>query len=143
MEDKCVFCKIIRGELPCVNLYEDESVLVFLDIAPISKGHALIIPKEHHVSITSLPTAQREAMMRVAPDIGAALMRVTDSDGFNFLLSNGQCAGQVVPHVHLHVIPRRPDDTFSMMPPTKAQYVDDAEKEALAAKVRKRLAHGE
>jgi histidine triad (HIT) family protein len=139
MENNCVFCKIIRGELPCVKLYEDDKVIVFLDIAPISKGHALVVPKEHHVSITSLTEPYREAMMRVAPEIGAALMRTTDSDGFNFLLSNGQCAGQVVPHVHLHVIPRKPDDAFSMMPPVKAIYADDAEKETLAAKVRKRM----
>ncbi len=139
MENNCVFCKIIRGELPCVKLYEDDKVIVFLDIAPISKGHALVVPKEHHVSITSLTEPYREAMMRVAPEIGAALMRATDSDGFNFLLSNGQCAGQVVPHVHLHVIPRKPDDAFSMMPPVKATYADDAEKETLAAKVRKRM----
>jgi histidine triad (HIT) family protein len=139
MENNCVFCKIIRGELPCVKLYEDDKVIVFLDIAPISKGHALVVPKEHHVSITSLTEPYREAMMRAAPEIGAALMRATDSDGFNFLLSNGQCAGQVVPHVHLHVIPRKPDDAFSMMPPVKATYADDAEKETLAAKVRKRM----
>jgi histidine triad (HIT) family protein len=139
MENNCVFCKIIRGELPCVKLYEDDKVIVFLDIAPISKGHALVVPKEHHVSITSLTEPYREAMMRVAPEIGAALMRTTDSDGFNFLLSNGQCAGQVVPHVHLHVIPRKPDDAFSMMPPVKATYADDAEKEAMAAEVRKRM----
>ena len=139
MENNCVFCKIIRGELPCVKLYEDDKVIVFLDIAPISKGHALVVPKEHHVSITSLTEPYREAMMRVAPEIGAALMRTTDSDGFNFLLSNGQCAGQVVPHVHLHVIPRKPDDAFSMMPPVKAIYADDAEKEAMAAEVRKRM----
>jgi histidine triad (HIT) family protein len=139
MENNCVFCKIIRGELPCVKLYEDDKVIVFLDIAPISKGHALVVPKEHHVSITSLPDSYREAMMRAAPEIGAALMRATDSDGFNFLLSNGQCAGQVVPHVHLHVIPRKPDDAFSMMPPVKATYADDAEKEAMAAEVRKRM----
>ncbi len=139
MEKNCVFCKIIRGELPCVKLYEDDSIIVFLDIAPVSKGHALVVPKLHHVSMTTLPNEYREAMMRIAPEIGNALMRATKSDGFNLLLSNGACAGQVVPHVHLHVIPRKPEDAFSLMPPAKAQYLDDQEKETLAEKIRTRL----
>lgn len=113
MEHNCVFCKIVKGELPATKIYEDDLVMAFLDIAPINKGHALIIPKKHFLSLTSVPAEYLEAMMRIAPVIGQAAVREIDGDGFNLHLSNGQVAGQVIPHAHLHVIPRRATDGFS------------------------------
>lgn len=138
IEEDCVFCKIVRGDLPCSRLFEDDRVLAFLDIAPWNKGHSLIIPKEHHNSITTVPTAFLDRMMAIAPALGAALMRAADADGFNLLLSNGPCAGQVVPHAHLHVIPRHPDDGLHM-PARNVGYESDQEKESLVADVKKRL----
>lgn len=138
MQENCVFCKIIRGELPCDKLYEDDRVIAFLDISPTVKGHTLVVPKEHHVSLTTLPDDYRAQLMTVAPTIAAALMRAVDGDGFNLLLSNGECAGQVVPHVHLHVMPRRTDDAFSLWPPTSVEY-DANEKDDLLEKTRTRL----
>ncbi len=139
MEHNCVFCKIVRGDIPADVLYEDDLVLCFLDIAPINPGHALIIPKPHHVSLTTVPEDCLARMMQVAPRLGAALMRTVDGDGFNLLLANGTCAGQVVPHAHLHVIPRRTTDTFSLYPSKTVQYADDKEKRDLAEAVRRRL----
>ena len=109
----CIFCKIINGEIPSSKLVEDDLVYSFLDVAPINPGHSLIIPKEHHTSITTVPENILARMMSLAPVIAQAIVREVDGDGFNFHLSNGQCAGQVVPHVHLHIIPRSPTDGFS------------------------------
>lgn len=108
----CVFCSIVAGEIPCAKLYEDNLVFAFLDIAPINTGHALIIPKEHHVGTATVPEETAGRMFRVASRLGVAMKRALEIDGFNFHLADGQCAGQVVFHVHLHVIPRSVDDGF-------------------------------
>ena len=134
----CVFCKIVTGEAPADRVFEDELVLAFLDIAPLNKGHTLIVPKEHHTSVTTVPARYLARMLEVAPRIGAALMRAVDADGFNLLLSNGACAGQVVPHAHLHVIPRHPADAI-VMPARTVPYADEAEREELLRSARKRL----
>ncbi len=109
----CIFCKIISEELPSHKLYKDDLVTCFLDIAPINLGHALVIPNEHHASITTVPSEILSRMMVVAPTIAQAIAREVDADGFNLHLSNGQCAGQIVLHSHLHIIPRSPTDGFS------------------------------
>lgn len=139
MDKNCVFCKIIQGEAPSIRLFEDDLVLAFLDISPVSVGHALIIPKEHHVSITTVPAEYLARMMETAPRLGAALMRAVEGEGFNLLLSNGACAGQVVPHSHLHVIPRKSSDTFSLFPPKTVDYKNEGQKEEIAEAVRKKL----
>ena len=108
--EDCVFCKIIRGEIPCSKLYEDDQILAFLDIAPFNNGHALIVPKDHHHSITTLPAEFHAKIMETACKVAVAQMRVLKAEGFNLVLNNGRCAGQEVPHVHLHVIPRFVDD---------------------------------
>ncbi len=109
----CVFCKINAGDLPADRLFEDELILCFLDVAPINPGHAVIIPKEHHTSLTTVPEPTLARIFQLAPKIVQAAVRATDADGFNLHLANGQCAGQAVPHVHLHLIPRSPTDGFS------------------------------
>lgn len=134
----CVFCRIVRGELPAAKVYEDDLVLAFLDIAPWVKGHTLVVPKEHHASLTTVPTAYAARLMDVAPRLGAALMRAIDGDGFNLLLSNGACAGQVVPHTHLHILPRRGDDGLRL-PARQISYESDEEKARILADARRRL----
>ena len=109
----CIFCKVIAGELPAKILFRDEFVISFLDIAPINPGHSLLLPIEHHNSITTVPGQILARMMSIAPRIAQAIVREVDGDGFNLHLANGQCAGQVVPHAHLHIIPRSPTDGFS------------------------------
>ncbi len=138
MNDDCIFCHIVAGNIPAVKLYEDELVLVFLDIAPVNKGHALVIPKQHFFSVTELPLETAGRLLSVAARVGGALLRAVDADGFNLLLSNGTVAGQVVAHTHLHVIPRFPEDGV-VLPVRQVAYADAAEKEAIAAVVRKRL----
>ncbi len=108
----CIFCKIINGEIPSTKIYEDDLIYVFLDIAPINVGHTLVIPKEHHVSASTIPENIAGRMFAIGTKIGIALRRVFDMDGYNLHLADGACAGQVVMHAHLHIIPRGVDDGF-------------------------------
>ena len=110
MSTPCVFCRIIRGELPCTRLYEDDDVLAFLDIGPLVKGHALVIPKRHLDLLTAVPADLLGRVMSVVQRVAAAQMERLGAAGVNVHQSNGAVAGQVVPHVHFHVIPRFPDD---------------------------------
>ena len=108
----CIFCKIIAGEIPSVKLYEDDLVYAFLDIAPINKGHILVIPKEHHESASTIPESTAGRMMKIGTRLGIALKRTMDYDAYNLHLADGKAAGQVVMHAHLHVVPRGVDDDF-------------------------------
>ena len=108
----CIFCKIISGEIPSVKVFEDDLVYAFLDIAPINPGHILVIPKEHHTSASTIPENVAGRMFLVASRLGVAAKRVLDFDGFNLHLADGQCAGQVVMHAHLHMVPRGVEDEF-------------------------------
>jgi histidine triad (HIT) family protein len=108
----CIFCKIIAGEIPSVKIYEDDLVFAFLDIAPINFGHALVIPKEHHESASTIPENVAGRMMKVGSRLGIALKRALDYDAYNLHLADGKAAGQVVNHAHLHVVPRGVDDDF-------------------------------
>lgn len=106
----CIFCKIIAGEIPCHRVYEDEHVLSFLDIGPLSEGHTLIIPKGHYVTLDELPDETAAACGRAGKKIGAAVAEATGCAGWNLLQNNGKVAGQVVMHVHFHIIPRTEGD---------------------------------
>lgn len=110
--DNCIFCRIIKGEIPAAKIYEDELVFAFLDIAPINFGHVLVIPKEHHESSSTIPEATAGRMFRIGSRIGVALKRKLDYDAFNLHLADGTAAGQVVMHAHLHVVPRGVEDGF-------------------------------
>jgi histidine triad (HIT) family protein len=106
----CIFCKIIAGEIPSERVYEDEQIVAFLDIGPIARGHALVIPREHHRDLLGTPPELLGAVMAAAQRVAGAVMKATDSEGFNLFQFNGSCAGQEVFHLHFHVIPRRPGD---------------------------------
>ncbi|MBO5308261.1 MAG: HIT domain-containing protein [Lentisphaeria bacterium] len=109
---ECIFCKIIKGDIPSAKVYEDDLVYAFLDISPINHGHVLVIPKEHHESSATVPEETAGRMFRVASRVGVALKRKYDWDAFNLHLADGTAAGQVVNHVHLHVVPRGVEDGF-------------------------------
>jgi histidine triad (HIT) family protein len=102
----CLFCKIISGEIPCYKVYEDEKVLAFLDIHPCSKGHTVVVPKEHAETIWNMSIEDFQA---VAGGLRAAAGKVEarlKPDAMNIGINNGKLAGQAVPHVHWHIIPR-------------------------------------
>ena len=109
---ECIFCKIIKGDIPSAKVYEDDLVYAFLDISPINHGHVLVIPKEHHESSATIPEDVAGRMFRVASRVGVALKRKFDWDAFNLHLADGTAAGQVVNHAHLHVVPRGVEDGF-------------------------------
>ncbi|KAI1962138.1 Adenosine 5'-monophosphoramidase [Ophidiomyces ophidiicola] len=102
----CIFCRIIKGEIPCMKLFESEKVLAFLDIQPLSRGHALVIPKFHGAKLTDIPDQDLTELLPVAKKIAVAL----DASDFNILQNNGRIAHQVVDHVHFHMIPK-PNET--------------------------------
>jgi len=104
-----IFSKIIAGEIPCHRVYEDDKVLAFLDVGPLSKGHTLVIPKEPAGTIDQLSEESAAAIGRVLPRISRAVLRATGATAFNVLQNNGAGAHQAVMHVHFHIIPKYPD----------------------------------
>lgn len=110
MARDCVFCKIALGEIPSTKIHETDGVVAFLDIMPASPGHALVIPKEHYADLADVPAETLAALMAVVQKLGVATMKTTGADGYNVLQSNGKAAGQVIPHVHFHIIPRTEGD---------------------------------
>ncbi|KAM7521875.1 hypothetical protein LguiA_011777 [Lonicera macranthoides] len=109
-ESGCVFCKIIRGEAPALKLYEDDVCLCILDSNPLTLGHSLIIPKCHFPSLKATPPSVVAAMCSKVPYISNAVMKATACDSFNLLVNNGEAAGQVIFHTHIHIIPRKERD---------------------------------
>ncbi|MHA7812249.1 MAG: HIT family protein [Phycisphaerales bacterium] len=103
-----IFSKIIRGEIPSHKVYEDDHVIAVLDIAPLSAGHTLVIPKEPATTLHELSDDQAGAVGRVLPRIARAIMKVTGASAYNVLQNNGEAAGQAVMHVHFHIIPCAP-----------------------------------
>lgn len=105
-KDDCIFCKIAAGEIPSSTIYEDEDVRVILDLGPASRGHALILPKEHYDDVCTLDEALAAKLFPLAARIGQAMKRGLGCDGFNLVQNNGRAAGQTVFHFHMHIIPR-------------------------------------
>jgi len=105
---ECVFCKIVKGELPCFKVYEDERVLAFEDINPIAEGHTLIIPKKHAENLWEISKEDLAAIHLVSKKVAHALREVLKHSGIAVLQLNGQGAKQVVMHYHLHLVPRIP-----------------------------------
>jgi histidine triad (HIT) family protein len=100
------FSRIIRGEIPCHKVYEDDLVLAFLDVAPLSEGHTLVIPKEEAVTVDELSDDSAAAIGRVLPRLARAVMQATGATAYSILQNNGAAAHQAVMHVHFHIIPR-------------------------------------
>lgn len=110
MKDDCIFCKIANGVIPSQTLYEDDDFRVIFDISPATKGHALILPKEHADNLFELSDEQAEKVFILAKKVAKALKEVCGADGFNIIQNNGECAGQTVFHFHMHLIPRYEGD---------------------------------
>jgi histidine triad (HIT) family protein len=106
----CLFCKIINKEIPAKIIYEDKNYLAFLDINPVSLGHALVIPKKHAANFTALADQEAADLAAVVHKIAPKMIELLAAEGYNLNLNNGAIAGQIIEHVHLHIIPRYPDD---------------------------------
>lgn len=105
-DQNCIFCKIANGEIPSRTLYEDERFRVILDLGPATKGHALVLPREHFADIYEIPADWATDAVKVGQQIAVRMRERLHTDGANLVQNNGEAAGQTVPHFHLHVIPR-------------------------------------
>lgn len=135
--DNCIFCKIASGEIPAATLYEDDQFRVILDLGPASKGHALILPKNHYADLFEIPQETAEKAMAVAKKVGTALKEALGCDGLNVVQNNGEAAGQTVFHFHMHLIPRYQNDHAGVTW-TPGTLTDEVKEEVLA-KVKKAL----
>jgi len=110
----CIFCRIVKGEIPSCKLYEDRDVIAFLDIAPAVKrgGHTLVVPKKHYELITDMPEDLLCKTMHVVKRMSCAILK--EAEGINILQNNGKVSGQYVPHVHFHIVPRYKDDKIGL-----------------------------
>ncbi len=132
----CLFCKIIAGEIPSVNVYEDEYVLAFLDINPVKAGHTLVIPKTHGADVTDSSNEDLAQVMGVVRKIAPKIQQIVGADGFNLMSNTGEAAGQSVFHTHFHIIPRFADDGLPMW---EHEGATNEERVALGVKIRENL----
>ena len=109
-DENCIFCKIANGEIPSRTLYEDDRFRVILDLGPATKGHALILPKNHYADLFALPEDEAAEAAKLAKKMGATLVEKLHADGLNVVQNNGETAGQTVKHFHIHLIPRYEND---------------------------------
>lgn len=136
----CIFCKIIEGTIPSVKVYEDEHVLAFMDIVPVTKGHVLLIPKTHRENIYDLTAEEAAQLFSVVPKIANALKDEFKPAGMNLLQNNGAYAGQAVFHSHLHLIPRYDEtDGFKLTFETKESETNVERIQEIAAGIRIKL----
>lgn len=110
MADNCIFCKLANGEIPTRTLYEDEEFRIILDAGPLTRGHALILPKKHAENVFELDEETTGKVYQLAKRFGAKMVTALKADGMNILQNNGRAAGQSVFHFHMHLIPRYKED---------------------------------
>ena len=132
----CIFCKIIRKEIPANVVYENGRSLAFLDIKPVNPGHVLVIPKDHHPDFASTPDDLLADIAVVAKKMAAAVLQATGAPAFNIGVNNGRVAGQLVDHMHLHVMPRFDGDGHDLW---HGKAYGEGEASALAEKIKKAL----
>ncbi len=111
-DNDCIFCKIVSGDIPANKIYEDDDLLAFIDIAPVSDGHSLVIPKEHYEFLHDCPKDLAGKIFSKVSFLSKAVIKAMNSDSYNVLCNNGSNAGQVVKHVHFHIIPRKAGDAI-------------------------------
>ena len=132
-EEKCIFCLIAKGEIPCAKVYEDDSVLAFLDLSPVHPGHTLVIPKAHYRDMLEAPVSLAPAVFSALRKVGAAVMKATGATGFNIMQNNGLSAGQTMFHIHWHIIPRVEGDGLGAW--EQGKYPDAETMQNVAARV--------
>lgn len=132
-DSDCIFCKIVAGEIPCAKVFETESCLAFLDIAPVNAGHALVLPKGHYPTLMDIPAELGSDLFQALSVVGKAVMEATGADGLNLMQNNFEAAGQLVHHAHFHLIPRFSDDGLKLWPQSK--YEDQDEMGRLATRI--------
>ena len=114
VDENCIFCKIIAGTIPSKTVYEDDNYKAIMDVSPASKGHVIILPKNHAADIFEISEEDAAGIMVVAKKVAIILKKALNCDGVNILQNNGEIAGQTVFHLHVHVIPRYENDTVKI-----------------------------
>ena len=127
VDSNCIFCKIIAGEIPSRTVYEDEGYKAIMDVSPASKGHVIVLPKNHASNVFEISEEELSGAMIVAKKVAAMLKEKLGCDGVNILQNNGEAAGQTVFHLHVHVIPRYKGDTVNIT----WQHLDDMDLDAV------------
>jgi histidine triad (HIT) family protein len=105
-DESCIFCKIVRKQAPSSIIYEDETVMAFLDIRPLNMGHTLVIPKAHYVDIFNIPQILLSQIHKIVKQVSLPIKEATNADGISIIQQNGKAAGQDIFHIHVHVVPR-------------------------------------
>jgi len=122
-DNDCIFCKIVKGEIPSEKVYEDDSFIGFLDIKQTAEGKTILIPKKHFKTILDMPSSLGNEMLDAIKKISLKLIDEGKAEGFNLLVNTYEVAGQVVPHAHIHILPRKKDDGL------RGLYLEEVEKE--------------
>jgi histidine triad (HIT) family protein len=130
----CIFCRIIEGKIPSAKIYDQGGVYAFLDIAPVNKGHALVVPKKHYATLFDLPPDLGRELLTALKTVGQAVMTATGAAGLNLGMNNYEAAGQLVHHAHFHLIPRHAGDGLSLW--TQHAYETNEEMQKLAQSIR-------
>jgi len=130
----CIFCKIAKDEIPSYKVYEDNKTLAFLDIAPVNNGHILVIPKKHYKNIEDISEEELYTIIKTVKKIGKALKKSLDIPGYNVNINNDSIAGQIIPHIHFHIIPRYKNDGLKLW--TQGKY-RNKEAEKIQNKIQK------
>lgn len=133
MED-CLFCKIVAGKIPATKVYEDSRHLAFLDIYPANKGHTLVIPKKHYAHFSEIHNKEVGEYIEFVQKIAAAVKKGLSADGVNVFLNEGVAAGQIIMHVHFHILPRFGSDGI-LFKVNRLEYEGEEEKRQYARKV--------
>lgn len=123
MENDCIFCKIVKGEIPAKKVYEDDNFIGFLDINQATPGKTLLIPKKHYKTLLDIPNSLGNEMLEAIKKIALKLIEEGKAEGFNLMMNNFEVGGQIVPHAHVHVLPRKSGDGI------KKAYLEAGEKE--------------
>ena len=137
MDQDCIFCKIASGQIPSLKIFENDHILAFIDIGPVSDGHTLVIPKQHYGTLDQVTPEIMAEIAKVLPMLAASIQKAMNSEGYNVLCNNGSAAGQVVEHLHFHIIPRNADDGIFKKWPS-FQY-PDGKAAQIVAKIRENL----
>ena len=136
MAEDCIFCKIIAGEIPSAKIYEDDKVLAFLDINPINPGHTLVIPKAHSGNLSAASEDDLVAVIKAVKKLAPAVIKGVGAQGLNLGVNNGAAAGQIVNHLHFHIMPRFEGDGYQLW---GGKPYKEGEMEEVAEKIRKFL----
>ncbi len=114
MSEDCLFCKIAKGDISAKKVYEDETSFAFLDLYPAAKGHTLVIPKNHYSTLLDIPEMELKELIQTVQKVSGAVMKATNAEGFNIVQNNKEASGQVIHHLHFHIVPRFKNDGLKL-----------------------------